>query len=353
MASPSQVLDYVATLKASLEDSTVMSAIEGLFDSKQAQQRELNGFALMPTPYSGQSALDFSDDEQRRLSMADVFLVTPDMCDLTDFASRTLPDDTVLTAENVPSPFGIAYFDKPWELVDVHGKVMRHHMITWGPAHDYTYGWLVGEVRRPDNRQRMMRHGIRVNFYSDRSDLVDEYNLDLGQRYGETQFWRNYRFQLSESCFWSWDATFRAYDEEIQLYRDVEGIDFTELPKMPTSESAVAFRLLAFWLLTMQEVTTLDEAPLDRHVKKRMGRMNLPQRVTVITLRRKSGPRSEGESHVEWHHRWIVKGHWRQQPYKDPLTGGTYTKPIWINPYIKGPDDKPIIQTEKVYRLSR
>jgi hypothetical protein len=49
---------------------------------------------------------------------------------------------------------------------------------------------------------------------------------------------------------------------------------------------------------------------------------------------------SDGGS-VEWSKRWMVRGHWRLQPY-GPRNGPQQRKAIWIDPYVKGPEDKPL-----------
>jgi len=51
-----------------------------------------------------------------------------------------------------------------------------------------------------------------------------------------------------------------------------------------------------------------------------------------------SKPESRG-GHVEWSRRWMVRGHWRNQPYGP---GRTERRLTWIDPYVKGPDDKPL-----------
>jgi len=41
---------------------------------------------------------------------------------------------------------------------------------------------------------------------------------------------------------------------------------------------------------------------------------------------------------VEWQRRWMVRGHWRLQPYGPKHS---LRRMRWIDPYVKGPEDKP------------
>jgi len=50
-----------------------------------------------------------------------------------------------------------------------------------------------------------------------------------------------------------------------------------------------------------------------------------------------------GKRHINWTHRWNVTGHWRT--YRD----GTK---VWIGMYVKGPKDKPLIPSVRVYSAS-
>lgn len=47
----------------------------------------------------------------------------------------------------------------------------------------------------------------------------------------------------------------------------------------------------------------------------------------------------------EFHHRWVVRGHWRQQACGP---GREQRRPTWIMPHLKGPDDAPLMPSEHV-----
>lgn len=73
--------------------------------------------------------------------------------------------------------------------------------------------------------------------------------------------------------------------------------------------------------------------------------------VTVIRLRHVAS-RGTGEAAVNWSHRWLVRGHWRQQRCKDD-SGAWTTRPVFIHPYIKGPEEAPLLSRRHVNHLVR
>lgn len=71
----------------------------------------------------------------------------------------------------------------------------------------------------------------------------------------------------------------------------------------------------------------------------------------LIRLRHQSSRGDAGTS-VDWSHRWVVRGHWRMQRFKDE-NGEWRTRPVFIHPYIKGPGSKPILVRERINHLVR
>lgn len=54
-----------------------------------------------------------------------------------------------------------------------------------------------------------------------------------------------------------------------------------------------------------------------------------------------------GHASINYSHRWMVRGHWRLQPHGPERS---LRKPIWIDPYVKGPEDKPLDVRETIWR---
>jgi hypothetical protein len=101
--------------------------------------------------------------------------------------------------------------------------------------------------------------------------------------------------------------------------------------------------LASLFAFMKQKILVSYSVLAERHARKRVEREGLLHEplVRVIELRRREGI-EQREDHeavdVAWSHRWIVRGHWRQQFYPSKHTN----QPIWITPYVKGPEDKPL-----------
>lgn len=110
-----------------------------------------------------------------------------------------------------------------------------------------------------------------------------------------------------------------------------------------------ALVLRCCWLLMQQRIAIVTDHLPDRASARRLQRAGRPVApVRVISLRQPehhSGPGSDRT----YHHRWVVRGHWRKQWYPSQ----DRNVPIWISPYMKGPDDAPLLVGEKVYAWQR
>jgi hypothetical protein len=73
-----------------------------------------------------------------------------------------------------------------------------------------------------------------------------------------------------------------------------------------------------------------------RRLRKAVGHEPL---VRVVELRRRDVRRvvsgDAGDDAVEWSCRWLVRGHWHLYHTREGV------RPRWVDPYVKGPDDKP------------
>jgi hypothetical protein len=276
------------------------------------------------------------------LNAAHTFHVKAEMTDLVTWAAAGLDDDMGWRPEFLPTQVGFVYFDSPLLVQDVRGRNNKIHAILWAPA------------------QSSSGPGTALYEFSDLDDPDDtaRYSMDsLGLTQDElAQVSGRLAFAHVDMIF-PGDPMGPAMitpsdDAAARILADGDAIhEFTN----PTRLFTAYVRLLGQTLVKSARVK------VDRAALRRAHRRGLPGMVTTVTLRNVEyvGEPRDGESHVEWSHRWIVRGHWRRQPcgpahpLAEPDGDGGHVAIIYINPYVKGPDDKPLVVTNKVYDLAR
>lgn len=136
----------------------------------------------------------------------------------------------------------------------------------------------------------------------------------------------------------------KAKDRSYRLVR------WAELDVVGAHES-VQIVLAALTLLRQPGVVEVEETQPTSEEKKRARkrRHKEPEPVSVIDLRHKVKKDVAEVAAAErtYHHRWIVRGHWRKQACGPQQR---LRRSIYVAPYVKGPDDAPLLQREKVYR---
>ena len=277
---------------------------------------------------------------------AAAYYVTEDMSLLVEHAASGLDDTDIVDHTLAPTPCGIVRLDRPLQLTTVRGQIMKCHWLVWGspiptPQGDTsTIVFAFNDHTEPDETGR---------------DLMAKYGADhmraitgrWGLRRGDV--YRDGR------------PMGPAHEEPNPDYAALVLAD----GDTPTPCTTTLRFLHALWLMLGQTVVAREAARVDPAFATRAERRGLVPEVTVITLRRRSeAARTAGESLVEWSRRWVVRGHWRNQPigegHRLVLAGkarwidGKWTYRKWLVATIKGPEDKPLIVNDKVvYKLSR
>jgi hypothetical protein len=128
-------------------------------------------------------------------------------------------------------------------------------------------------------------------------------------------------------------------------------------------------RALAVIAMLQSANVYLDEVELSRNERKRAARKNQQVPLTVKVMQRSRRQRKSDESaHVDYSHRFEVAGNYahhfaqtaegtpnklfekwkRDKPEKVMMIGGRECIRIWRPPYVKGPEDKPLVVKARV-----
>lgn len=88
-------------------------------------------------------------------------------------------------------------------------------------------------------------------------------------------------------------------------------------------------------------------------VPRRRGTPRHTTPVQVIDVRRSrgggAGTGSGERRNIEHDHRWVTRGHWRNQACGK---GWSQRRRVWIAEHICGPEDKPLRRDQRVYRIA-
>lgn len=134
--------------------------------------------------------------------------------------------------------------------------------------------------------------------------------------------------------------------------RAASPIPFGDL--VPVDRDHNFYVLLSLWTLLRDRIALTETRKAPRPSVKRWRRKHgqEPGDIVIVTLRRPTGQKGDDApgGGVEWAHQWIVDGHWRNQAYG---VGHSQRRLQWIAPYIKGPEDAPLVVKDKVYAWTR
>lgn len=139
------------------------------------------------------------------------------------------------------------------------------------------------------------------------------------------------------------------HDQRVEMteIKPVDAADEVQPGRDGGDAAGVAFLTGATWIMMQQPTVAAPRAVNGAADSSRLMRQ-LPRRVTVIDLRPMRNvhvdhdPDHPGRVYA---HRWIVRGHWRDQAHGP---GRTERKRIWVPSHTKGPDGAPLLAKEHV-----
>lgn len=302
------------------------------------------------------------------------YRVTHDMSLMLQHLAAELDDTDRFMPDLAPTGCGIVCFDHPVPIKDIRGKTMLMHWLIWGPAQTQTTlgrretgtgFWTFNDTWRQPDEVEIENRARRLEEVGGDQAKAEAFHHALGRWSGMIGFDLAFAEQRLGPLIIPVNDTQRAE----YLAKGIEPVPGTNPLRY----------LHALWLLLNQTVAKVEPEEPDRPARRRAVKKRIPPQVTVIRLRREESlyERPEGESMVEWAHRWIVRRHWRWQPYgprkadhahiMGPIEAEqgflvkrcvhegceVHEKRIVISPYVKGPEGAPLKQSEKVYSLDR
>lgn len=313
-----------------------------------------------------------------QLPAAELFYVSADMTDLARHAADTLTDYR-LHPEDLPAPIGVMAYEHP----PVEGTATARHddvsIISWGPGRGGL--WVNTWATYPASQQGILRIGralARAPHQKILTHAKEAVARNLPQPTPENkppgkgeaadefvdrvlcQFLHSLERAPMPPSFtpphgYEWCSLTPMEFTEMEGWPG--GVSDAESAADRDARSALQRTILATWLLMGQTLTRSERVTAPRPARRRIERLDrtLDPTVRYIDLRRARTEPSErpdddtANRTRNYRHRWIVRGHWRNQYYPSRNDH----RPIWIDPHLAGPDDKPLLGGERVNVLRR
>lgn len=284
------------------------------------------------------------------LQVASAYYVEPDMTDLVVGASAGLDETDRFRHDELPTECGFAYFERPMILHDIRGADLNINGVLWFTGSMY------------DTSTDTTRRGVVFVLLNDQwstPDVIAEKIMAGQDRYLD--------YDLYRAHMGRWGVIgFEIIGDGLQIgsaMAEPDRVKYEQLIEegLIPSEFTNTRRLVhSFWLMLGQTVARVSDSEIPRPYARRAKRARIPQRVTVVRLRRseKHGD-GIGETAVEWSHRWWSRGHWRWQPVSEhhplaePDGEGGYKARLYIRGSVKGPEGLPLKISTKVYDLAQ
>lgn len=250
------------------------------------------------------------------------YAVEPEICDLLDSVAATLPDTTI-RASDFPTQAGYVYYAKPIPLGFSEEQMYRMARST-GRVTLEIPPELAGFIWIPAANQGKIVY------------------LLLRVREGTMKI---------PALGW---VTHVVFGETWKRYKEGDTIGISETMQGETAQgfNRILRHLYSLLLFMQQKIVSSDKVRIaNRQARRLVERAGHEAAANLVTLRKRQRKESGEEQTVEWSCRWLVGGHWRNQYY--PKT--QEHRPIFIFPYEKGPDDKPLKASsgERIFRVSR
>ena len=153
------------------------------------------------------------------------------------------------------------------------------------------------------------------------------------------------------------DTINRTMDPDIMRIRAYINRHFKTIPAQLDINTVQYIRFIAAVLALTKHSAFVHEQTENaltptKHERKMAARNNRPMpdySVKTIYVTAESPATGTTETKpIEYHHRWIVSGHFRNQPYGP---GGALRRRQWIPPYIKGPAGAPLLNRTKILSI--
>ena len=266
-------------------------------------------------------------------------------------AAPGVPLDYVLTNDTTPNGgSNWWWFDEPLDITHDGEPIVA---MLWSYCVYFSRGDLERATVMPDDIESALNGEKMVKLTWESDDEEPKFQLRM------SVFVKSKDSGLVlPAAGWIWDSKVSIAEqlkETIKTYPSAGGRREIENTCETMRQTCQFFVAAQTWM--EQEILEAKPVRIKKTVAgaSRSERKHAPsQELQIVQLRKKhivDDERHASQTDREWQHQWVVNGHWRHQAHG---VGRAQRKLIYINSFVKGPDDKPFKPTaRKVYAVLR
>lgn len=295
----------------------------------------------LTNPATRQLAASLYAVEEDKLLNSDPYYVTAEFCDVIEAASESFEPEPLL-ATDLLTDSGFCYLARPIKMPDKYETMVSLHAFSWVPI----------SAADDEGYERFMAH-VEEDESLEEGSVQVSYGTEIERRVGVALT------LYAEPRMERWGKDWGPPPPVIPIHHtpwyfqmSFEGNEIDEEGQRTGVERW--WQVIQTCLRLMQQRIGHRQSLRPDRAQRRDGiRRGFHEReVVVVRLRREAGDyvRHEPESEANYSHRFIVSGHWRNQWYPS----GQVHRQIWISPYVKGPEDQPlVVRPRRVFNLTR
>ncbi len=300
-------------------------------------------------------------DDVARLAEAELYALSPELCDVVTAAAATMTDADcdLIRADDMPMPNGLLILPHTVWSEGPSGEVNDVRAVRWSEPRDLP-------VVDPKHlgSPRYLR-GLQLSTYGDPKETVPDGSratlaayaaekraslpplLYTGTRIlvlaDDVELTGGLAEALAENAIRSRDYV-KDLARKAGLSDEEVEVDYERgaLISDPTNTFPLRFQY-AFSRLCAQQIAVPEQAERTHGAGLQSARLRLPPDVNVVKLRKQQDRREPADprfhSSVQWKERHMVRMYKRLQHYKSGRT-----RPVFIGPYVRGPEHLPLAQ---------
>lgn len=314
-------------------------------------------------------------DEARYLAEADLYVLSPQLADVVVAAAQTLTIDdlALMTADDLPSRSGLLLLPHPLLVRAVNGALGDERAYLWRtPAHQPIPDLTDPTATAATAGTWVHRPAVRVSTYHDSHGPVqpDSFLEFAAHTRGQghplppllIDGMRCFPFEMTitdeqRANLATYSQTARTVGGLARAVDQAAGHDedrvvgeYTPGSEIVDEDDTFQLRFLyAFWRLCEQRIADTSTAQARHAAQLQADRAGVSSDVRVVQLRPTAATEASDDGSDRWHHRWVVRMHKVRQWYPSEQRH----KVIYRGPYLKGPDDKPLLGGDVVRGLTK